>query len=267
MRLITWLVGAAIAVLIAWSTPHVWAIRSQALKEGRLLAALGAAKKPQGAITVRAFVATGAGGYQGPLAAVDPGLVAELKPFPVILSLAGCGWAHDTQDLPKRFVLLSAHEDPERLQRPILPRACSDRDAVAIRRALSEQLDVLVAEVGRHPWLDHTRVVLRASGEAGPLAAAYTGKLSGRVIVDEPCLVRWQTIENGAPMVLLFSAPAARAQRPATTIAPFDCRPLPRPAFPAGVAVAEFKSWPGPPVPISSEMSDTRRKAFAAFLR
>lgn len=154
------------------------------------------------AMKLRASFHYGAG-YSAPVEALTirgkPGRI-----WPAALIVAGCAHSEVGADFPKGVLQLSVDEDPAAAAAPTLAEACRSRDPDQIRAAVRARLDYMLASLHRIDVVDPDRLVIFASGEAAPVAAAYAAQVRGKVLLGDPCLVAWpKALDATTPTTLL----------------------------------------------------------------
>jgi|GEM_PF-4531293 len=198
-------------------------------------------------------------GYSAPVAALS----IRGKPrhiWPTVLVVAGCAHSEASADVPKGALQISVDEDPAHSKRSTLAEACVSRDAGALRAAVRAQLDYMLSSIHRLAVVDPERLVIFASGEAAPVAAAYVAEVRGKVLLGDPCIVAWpkrldrttltKVLRGSEVSGLMWptaDAPAfdptnsndPRKVRAAVSVLAADCAGQRRPTFPANYAVFE----------------------------
>lgn len=178
-------------------------------------------------------------GYNGPLSSL-PIKAPPSGPvkFPVLISLAGCGWGDDTVSLPPNIAVLTAGERLPNRQWAAID-ACNRHDVAALERTYKNELSALLKAARSRRWFDPDRVIIRGYGEAAPVVAAYDGPALARIVAGEPCLTPWRAIATRTPLTVLRSALPWQLWRAAIDGSlPTRCMSLPRP--PALVAATDF---------------------------
>jgi hypothetical protein len=232
-------------------------------------------RRPPQPLEVHLLLATDEGGMIG--AADRPSFqrrIAKLKKLPVVLDLPGCGFPTWAKGVPNNVAMLVVSEEPKLLHRKSLIVACRDRDGPAIKASIEAQRDALVSYVQRASWVDRSRMLMTGSGEATPIVASFSGPLKGRVMLGDPCVVRWSSISTSSPLLMLattypqgiYSGRTPNVDRTKAALAglpvlppTLTCTGLPRPVrSPAKVIVA-----PGTilatdrPEPLMQALADT----------
>lgn len=247
----------AIGGLLAWRV-HDRGVRQRALQQWYRT---GAKAAPAQTMELNVMVL----GYNGQLA----GLPQQAPPvpiarFPVVLSLAGCGYAQDTKGIPAGVAVLSASERmPNGTWRGL--DACARRDGPALEQLYQRELAALLRAARSRAWFDEKRIILRGYGEAAPVAAAHRGPSLARVLLGEPCLVPWRDVVAGSPITLLVTSPAAGMLNDPEAGPPYTCTALPRPVAlrRARTVVAPGRITPGG---IPMLLADGRDQAYQRAL-
>lgn len=169
--------------------------------------------------------------YNGPLANLPLEQPPEISgKVAVILSLAGCGFNHDSGNgLPRAAVVLTASKRLRSGEWAEID-ACARRDGNALSQIYREQLAALLAAVKSRPWFDADRIIIRAYGEAVPIATSFDGKVVARITIGEPCIVPWENVVLTSRLKMLLMYPAAGLIDDARTHPSFSCKALPRPS-------------------------------------
>lgn len=176
---------------------------------------------------------------------------------PAAIVVAGCGMGSVQRDLPPEFLVLTVDENRLTLERATLAEACQARDAAAITAAVEDQTRFVLDMLPEVSLIDPNRVVLMASGEAAPVAARLSVPVRGRLLLGDPCIVRWPEGQRATsnPAVVLQntsglgrslpgedagSAAPSKAQSDlqstASTISA-PCREQPHPSYPSNFEV------------------------------
>lgn len=209
-------------------------------------------------MTLRVAYTDGGVNFNGPVDGVRV-IAPDAPRRPVLVVLPGCAFGVAQLEATLDAMVVSVHENPDVLERPTILEACKAADAEAISGAIEAQARFIFDSLAELEVVDPDRVVLAASGEAAPIAANMAAPVRGKVLIGEPCYVRWplEILTTAAPMTIFWSAepegrnwaaPGADAERErgqagsrsptatsseadwAASVSGHSCEPVPRPA-------------------------------------
>lgn len=208
-------------------------------------------------LTLRVAYTDGGGNFNGPVDGVRV-IDSDAPKRPVLVVLPGCAFGVKQLEATLDAIIVSVDENPDVLQRSTMLEACKAADAEAITVAIEAQARFMFDSLAKLEMVDPGRVVLAASGDAAPIAAGMAAPVRGKVLIGDPCYVRWppEALTTAEPTTLFWSdepegrtraAPGADTERgggqagslsPTATSGAADwaasvsgrpCEPVPRP--------------------------------------
>lgn len=198
------LIGGFIAIATLYHR-HVDQAREREIAQDTLLDA-DYEKRARQPLEITLLLTTQRGGMSGDVNRPSfQARIAKIGKLPVVLDLPGCGFPTWAKGVPDNVAMLTVDESSKLLRRKSLFKACADRDKAAIETAFKIQLNELIRYSQSASWIDKSRVMMTGSGEATPIVAAFSGPLKSRVTLGDPCVVRWSSISNSSPLLMLMT--------------------------------------------------------------
>ena len=135
--------------------------------------------------------------------------IREAQPVerPATIWLPGCGFSVQGAHTPRDEAIFSVDQDGLVSKEGTFVSACNARDGEALSKSARRNLKYIMEVVGHLKWVLHRSVVLIASGDAVPAAAAATSlSVSAKVLLSDPCYAAWpQNLDTHTPTYVLRS--------------------------------------------------------------
>jgi hypothetical protein len=143
------------------------------------------------------------------------------------LVLPGCGFASRSWDLPPGTVLLTVDQNPDLERDETMTEACLHHDAAGIDKAVRANLRFMLDHLSQVELVDRHRVAILASGEAAPVIATEATRVRGKILLGDPCIVRWATrdLDKESPTIVLRGTEIVGVWWPETQNGPLPIDP------------------------------------------